>query len=388
MKKIRISKKVFSVIFTGVLVVLSVISGYLLFTNSFDFDGINFTIRKPKVYEAKMFMVGDALIHQSVYYNAGQNGNGYDFKPMIELIKPISSSYDLAYYNQETILGGTSLGLSHYPRFNSPQEVGDAMIDAGFNVVSLATNHTMDKGEAGVLASVNYWNSKKEVVTSGQWSSYEERDKVRVYEKNNIKYAFFSYTTLTNGLNTPYGKDYLNNVYSDSKAKNDIEKVKDKVDVIIVAMHWGVEYSMNVSSEQERIANYLSNLGVDLIIGAHPHVVEAVEYINNGQTFVIYSLGNFISGQIGVDKLTGLMMEVTIRKEVDTRGNTKVSIINPKADLIYTRYNMNSNNWNFKVFPYSQLNDNILPSYKSYYEKYKAVVSSRYPELQWGITGA
>lgn len=388
MKKIRISKKVFSVIFTGVLVVLSVISGYLLFTNSFDFDGINFTIRKPKVYEAKMFMVGDALIHQSVYYNAGQNGNGYDFKPMIELIKPISSSYDLAYYNQETILGGTSLGLSHYPRFNSPQEVGDAMIDAGFNVVSLATNHTMDKGEAGVLASVNYWNSKKDVVTSGQWSSYEERDKVRIYEKNNIKYAFFSYTTLTNGLNTPYGKDYLNNVYSDSKAKNDIEKVKDKVDVIIVAMHWGVEYSMNVSSEQERIANYLSNLGVDLIIGAHPHVVEAVEYINNGQTFVIYSLGNFISGQIGVDKLTGLMMEVTIRKEVDTRGNTKVSIINPKADLIYTRYNMNSNNWNFKVFPYSQLNDNILPSYKSYYEKYKAVVSSRYPELQWGITGA
>lgn len=388
MKKIRISKKVFSVVFTGVLVVLSVISGYLLFTNSFDFDGINFTIRKPKVYEAKMFMVGDALIHQSVYYNAGLNGNGYDFKPMIELIKPISSSYDLAYYNQETILGGTSLGLSHYPRFNSPQEVGDAMIDAGFNVVSLATNHTMDKGEAGVLASVNYWNSKKDVVTSGQWSSYEERDKVRVYEKNNIKYAFFSYTTLTNGLNTPYGKDYLNNVYSDSKAKNDIEKVKDKVDVIIVAMHWGVEYSMNVSSEQERIANYLSNLGVDLIIGAHPHVVEAVEYINNGQTFVIYSLGNFISGQIGVDKLTGLMMEVTIRKEVDTRGNTKVSIVNPKADLIYTRYNMNSNNWNFKVFPYSQLNDNILPSYKSYYEKYKAVVSSRYPELQWGITGA
>lgn len=388
MKKIRISKKVFSVIFTGVLVVFSVISGYLLFTNSFDFDGINFTIRKPKVYEAKMFMVGDALIHQSVYYNAGQNGNGYDFKPMIELIKPISSSYDLAYYNQETILGGTSLGLSHYPRFNSPQEVGDAMIDAGFNVVSLATNHTMDKGEAGVLASVNYWNSKKEVVTSGQWSSYEERDKVRVYEKNNIKYAFFSYTTLTNGLNTPYGKDYLNNVYSDSKAKNDIEKVKDNVDVIIVAMHWGVEYSMNVSSEQERIANYLSNLGVDLIIGAHPHVVEAVEYINNGQTFVIYSLGNFISGQIGVDKLTGLMMEVTIRKEVDTRGNTKVSIVNPKADLIYTRYNMNSNNWNFKVFPYSQLNDNILPSYKNYYEKYKSVVSSRYPELQWGITGA
>ena len=157
---------------------------------------------------------------------------------------------------------------------------------------------------------------------------------------------------------------------------------------MIVAMHWGVEYSLNVSSEQIRIANYLSSLGVDLIIGAHPHVVEPVEYINDGKTFVIYSLGNFISGQIGVDMLTGLMMEVTIKKDVDTRGNVSVSIVNPKADLIYTKYYPNLSNWNFKVFPYSQLNDNILPSYQSYYEKYKSVVSSRYNDLQWGITGA
>lgn len=343
--------------------------------------------KKPKTYEFNIFMVGDALIHESVYHDA-RVGNGYDFKPMIELIKPISSSYDLAYYNQETILGGSALGLSHYPRFNSPHEVGDAMIDAGFDLVSLATNHTMDRGESGVLASVSYWKNKKEIVTSGQWSSWEDREEVRTYEKNGIKYAFFSYTTLTNGLNPPKGKEYLSNVYSDSKAKNDIDKVRDKVDVIIVAMHWGVEYSLNVSSEQERIANYLSSLGVNLIIGSHPHVVEPVEYINGGKTLVIYSLGNFISGQIGVEKLTGLMMEATIRKVVSPEGKVSISVVNPKADLMYTRYYLNSSNRDFKVFPYSQLNDNILPNYKSYYEKYKAIVSSRYPELQWGITGA
>lgn len=344
--------------------------------------------RKARTYEFNLFMVGDALIHESVYVDARKSDGSYDFKPMIDLIKPISSSYDLAYYNQETILGGKSIGLSHYPRFNSPQEVGDAMIDAGFDLVSLATNHTMDKGEAGVLASVKYWKNKKDIVTSGQWSSQAERDTPRVYEKNGIKYAFFSYTTLTNGLNTPNGKSYLNNVYSDSKAKADIERVKDKVDVIMVAMHWGVEYSLNVSNEQERIAKYLSALGVNLIIGAHPHVVEPVEYINNGKTFVIYSLGNFISGQIGVEKLTGLMMEVTIKKLVDVDGSVKVTVENPKADLMYTRYNLNSSKRNFEVFPYSKLNDNILPNHKSYYEKYKAVVSSRYKELQWGITGA
>lgn len=344
--------------------------------------------QKPKTFEMKLFMVGDALIHESVYYDARQSDGSYNFTQMIDLIKPISSSYDLAYYNQETILGGASIGYSHYPRFNSPQEVGDAMIDAGFDLVSLATNHTMDRGEIGVINSVNYWNSKEDIVTSGQWSSQEERDKVRIYEKNNIKYAFFSYTTLTNGLNTPAGKEYLNNVYSDEKAKSDIEKVIDKVDVVMVAMHWGTEYSLGVSEEQTRIANYLSNLGVDLIIGAHPHVVEPVEYINNGSTFVIYSLGNFISGQVGVEKLTGLMMEVTIKKVVDVDGTTTVTVENPKADLTYTRYYLNSSKRDFEVFPYLQLNDNILPNYQSYYEKYKAVVSSRYPELQWGITGA
>lgn len=340
----------------------------------------------PTEYEARLFMVGDALIHSSIYQDAKNSDGSYDFRSMLELIKPIALKYDLKYYNQETILGGATLGYSNYPRFNSPQEVGDAFIDAGFNLVSLATNHTMDKGEIGVINSVNYWNSKEGVVYSGQWLSQEERDKISVYEVNGIKYAFFSYTTWTNGLNTPVGKEYLNNVYSDEKAKADIDKVRDLVDVIIVAMHWGTEYSHGVSQSQTNIANYLSSLGVDLIIGAHPHVVEPVEYINNGKTLVIYSLGNFISDQVGIERLTGLMMEVTIKKVIGVDDSVSVSIINPRAELIYTKSN-NSSNRNFKVYPYPQLDNTILPNYMSYYEKYKQIVSSRYPELIWGVTG-
>ena len=103
--------------------------------------------KEPKDYTASLFMVGDALIHSTIYEDARQADGTYNFKPQLEAIKPISSKYDLAYYNQETILGGASLGYSNYPRFNSPTEVGDAFIDAGFNMVSLATNHTMDKNE-------------------------------------------------------------------------------------------------------------------------------------------------------------------------------------------------------------------------------------------------
>lgn len=346
-------------------------------------------VKKEKDYKASIVMVGDALIHWGVYNDAKQSDGSYDFKPQLADIKPISSKYDLAYYNQETVLGGASFGYSSYPRFNSPQEVGDAFIDAGFNMVSLATNHTMDKGEAGVLKSVEYWKSKPDVAASGQWSSFDERNAsvAKVYEKNNIKYAFISYTIWTNGLNTPAGKEYLNNVYSDEKAKADIEAVRDKVDFVIVAMHWGTEYSFKVDQKQTQIANYLSSLGVDLIIGAHPHVIQTVEYINDGKTFVIYSLGNFISDQNDIDNFTGLMMEVTLHKHVDLKDQVTNKVIEPKAELIYTTTSKyRGYNTNFKVVPYPKLTNNQLNNYQTYYEKYKKIVNERYPELTWGLT--
>ena len=324
-----------------------------------------------KEMDASLVMVGDALIHSSIYEDA-YTSDGYDFKPILREIKPLIKDYDLKYYNQETILGGTELGLSNYPRFNSPFEVGDAFIDAGFNLVSLATNHTMDKGEQGVINSLNYWNSKNNVYTAGSYLSNEDREKSVIKEINGITYSFFSYTTWTNGLETPNGKEYLNNVYSNEKAKIDIEKVRDKVDVVIVAMHWGTEYSFNVSSSQQEIANYLSSLGVDIIIGSHPHVVEPIAFI--GKTMVIYSLGNFISDQVGIERLTGLMVSIDIHKTVEN-GITTIELRNPKAELLYTDSTYGRKR-NFVVYPYTSLNDEILPGYRDYYETYKNIVLS------------
>ena len=339
--------------------------------------------KEPKEYTASVIMVGDALIHYGVYRDAQQADGSYDFKPQLSVMKPIVSKYDIAYYNQETILGGDNLGISSYPRFNTPQSEGDAFLDAGFNMVSLASNHTMDKGEQGVLNSVAYWKTKKDIAYSGQWNSFEDRAEqtARVYEKNGIKYGYLAYTIWTNGLETPAGKEYLNNVYSDEKAAADIAVLKDKVDFIIVAMHWGTEYSFGVNAKQDEIANYLSGLCVDLIIGAHPHVVESCEYINDNKTFVIYSLGNFISDQGDIDNLTGLAMEVTLKKVVNVDDTVTKSVESPKAELLYTK-----DKRDFRVIPYPQLNDSILPGWQNYYNKYKAVVNEFYPELVWGLT--
>lgn len=387
------------------------------------------TAEEPEIETTSfdLIAVGDMLIHEGIYRDARQSSGGYDFKPMFENVKPIISSYDLAYYNQETVLGGTALGLSGYPMFNSPQEVGDATLDTGFDLVSLATNHTLDKGEAGVLTSVDYWHNHQKksreensepislesdngtIVASGQWASQESRDEIKTYEKNGISYAFFSYTIPTNGLTPPAGKDYLTNIYSRDKAKADIEKVKGKVDLIIVAMHWGTEYVLgDITAEQEQEANYLSSLGVQLIIGAHPHVIEPVTYLENGdtKTFVIYSLGNFISDQEGLMKNIGLATALTVEKTItpeelvvdstvapkntttnEDGSTTTITIKNPKAELIYTAAARPNGAWDhdFKLYFESQLNDSILPNSQATIAQYHTYVNPLYPELIWGV---
>lgn len=343
-----------------------------------------------------IIMVGDSLIHDDIYEEASRNalGNGYDFKPMLRFIKPIVSEYDIGYYNQETILGGSEIGVSSYPVFNSPYEVGDAMIDAGFNLVSLATNHTIDRGEKAVLNSRSYWNSKvtnskNSVLAVGSYSSEEERNSVQIREANNISYTMLNYTYGTNGISVPTGRSYLVNVWPVSgsnpdsdvtyqnykeQVKKDIENVRNKVDLLIVAMHWGVEYETTPNAYQKDIANYLAGLDVDIIIGTHPHVVQPIEWIDD--TLVIYSLGNFISAHevVNMDNRVGLMSSVDVIKNIDENGNSNIVVENLENELIYTYYT--SNYESFLVIPFSEMSDEYLSGYRDIYDRYKKIINS------------
>ena len=352
----------------------------------------------PKVYNANLIMVGDALIHSSVYNDANRlaGWSGYDFKPQMELIKEKVKDFDLAYYNQETILGGTSLGLSDYPTFNSPQEVGDAFIDAGFNLVSLATNHTADRGKQAILNSREYWNKQDGVTAVGSYSSEEEKHEIetRVLEVNNIKYAMLNYTYGTNGM--PVSDDYLVNVWptdidnignpdNDSKyqaykdvVKKDIEAIRDKVDVLMVAMHWGIEYTHTPTNYEKDMAKFLADNKVDIVIGTHPHVIQPVEWI--GDTIVFYSLGNFISAQYQNQGtctyykcMVGLMSSLDITK-TDDNGDVTIKIDNIQNELIYTYYT----GWRyFKVIPFSNeaIKDHLY-GYSDVYNTYAKIIAS------------
>lgn len=374
-----------------VLLLLVVLAGFYCGYNKLSSSNNKVEVKeeeKIKEYSASLVMVGDLLVHDRLY-NAMKTSDGYNFKPALTYIKDIVKDYDIAYYNQETILGGEEIGLSSYPSFNSPYEVGDAMIDAGFNLVSLATNHTLDRGEKAITNSVNYWNKHPSVLAVGSYLSFEERDKVRIKEVNNITYTMLNYTYGTNGIKVPEGKEYLvnvwpctgNNLESDTKyqeykekVKEDIKRVRDKVDVLIVAMHWGVEYTHIPTNYQLDMASFLEEEKVDIIIGTHPHVVMPVTYIND--TLVVYSLGNFLSAQeTNIDNNTtvGLMTGITITKKVD-KDKTEIGLSNLTNELLYT---YSKNNRDYKVIPFSNPDiKEYLEDYERIYNKYAKVITN------------
>ena len=387
MKRRRKVNKKKVILFIFIIIIL-VIGSIFIVSKLFDKEivpsGNSVDNTKEDNYSIKLLMVGDNLINDKIY-NTMKTNDTYDFKPIYTYIKEINKDYDLAYYNQETILGGSSIGVSSYPAFNSPYEVGDATIDAGFNLVSLATNHTLDRGEQAIINSRDYWNSKDNVLAVGSYSSNEEKDEIHILKKNNITYTMLNYTYGTNGIKVPSNKDYLVNVWpctgnnpsTDTKyqeykktVKEDIEKVRDKVDLLIVAIHWGIEYKYTPNEYQKDMASYLASLGVNIIIGTHPHVVEPITYIDN--TLVIYSLGNFVSAQDTVEDYNtrvGLLSTVTINKD----SNNNISLSDLNNELIFTTDSSNS----YKVIPFSNPDiKTYLNDYERVYNKYSSIVKS------------
>ena len=369
MKKRKLKKGVYFVFLILAIIIVSIViilqnQGKKNVENVDVNTDVDKIVEEPKEKRMSIIAVGDVLIHESVYKDALNSDGTYSFHKMFTEVEDIIKKYDLKYCNQESTIGGSVLGISGYPSFNSPDEIGDEIVNLGFNLISLANNHALDKGEDAVHYSNSYWKTKN-VITAGTYDSIDERDAVHIYEKNGIKYAFLAYTTMSNI--TPRNS-YILNMYSAERAKSDIEKVKDQVDVIIVSMHWGVENYNVPNNSQRQIAEYLSSLGVNIIIGAHPHVVQPVEYI--GDTLVIYSLGNFISNQLvlGINNGIGLMYGTDII--VDEDG--KVKFENEYKELIFS---YSDNSINFKVIPFSKLTDDMLPNYKQIETKYLNIVN-------------
>ncbi len=292
--------------------------------------------------------IGDILIHDWVYEDA-KTDSTYDFKPMLANVKGLMQKPDLLTANQETILGGVAMGLSSYPTFNSPQQVGDAFIDAGVDFVSTANNHSLDKGEKGILAEIDYFN-RVGLPYVGAFKDKQDQQAIRVKNINGIKLAFLSYTYGTNGIPIPTGKDYLVNIINKEKMKLEILRAKKEADVVIMSIHWGNEYQRIPSPQQKELAQFLVNEGVDIIFGSHPHVLQPMEWLtdkNGRKSIVFYSLGNFLSGQMYDYKDIGGLATIDIKKSVGKSG-VNITLENPTFTPTYVS---NQKLQNYRVIP-------------------------------------
>jgi poly-gamma-glutamate synthesis protein (capsule biosynthesis protein) len=343
-----------------------------------------------KTYKAKLIATGDGLIHSGLYKAAyNSSTKTYDFSGMLTFTKDKLKDYDIKYYNQETVFDDSKKSES-FPRFNTPSQFGEAMIDAGFNMVSLATNHSMDMGGDSAKASAKWWEEHNEILTHGMASSEEKRNDYQIKDANGITYTMLSYTYGTNGLGAAAIKNepYLVNLFDEEKVKKDIEAVRDKVDVLIVAMHWGAEYRQTATETQKEQAKFLADNGVDIVLGTHSHCIEPWEWIDD--TVVFYSFGNFISNQMGAEQASvrkvgviGMFATLDITKTLDTRDNTKtIKIDNIGADLNYSYrwYDSSISKNNYKVIPFSKMEDKYLNFYykgkslQSVYDEYSGIL--------------
>ena len=304
--------------------------------------------------------IGDIMCHNTQYMDAYNNGK-YDFSYVFKDIENYIKNADISIGNLETTFAGAERGYFSYPTFNTPEALATDIKELGVDVLSTANNHSLDKGYSGLVKTIEKLDEIG-IKHTGTYNSEEASQEILYLEKNGIKLAFLSYTYGTNGIPVPKGKEYCINLISDKKIISDLEKAKQKdPDVIVVNMHWGVEYQTSPNKEQERLANLLFENGVDIILGSHPHVLQQMEkreiQLQDGtkkEGFIIYSLGNFISGQVKENTKESIILNMNIVKNGKT-GRISINNINyvPIHMAKYNKYkleNVENSKENYGIF--------------------------------------
>ena len=272
--------------------------------------GCSVTEPEPEPRRVTLVAVGDNLLHMPIIRWCA-TADGYDFTPLYREVKELVLGADMAFVNQESPLGGEGFATSGYPLFNSPREAGEALADTGFNVINQANNHALDKGEEALLATADFWQGVPGVTAIGINRNEEERYSVAVLEAHGCRFAWLSYSYGVNGMPMPQG--YLLDLIDEAAMAGDIARARDLADAVIVSLHWGGEYQPAPDPKQRELAQFLADQGVILVIGHHPHVPQPLEWLegkDGRSTLVMFSLGNFVSGQSRREAMLGGMLSV------------------------------------------------------------------------------
>lgn len=294
------------------------------------------------VETVELLAVGDNLVHEGIY-KTGMNDSGvWNYDHVYANVKEEVEAADIAIVNQETIFIEDRSKISAYPIFGSPKELGDSLVETGFDVILHASNHTMDKGKEGVWDTINFWkNEHPDITVLGINESQEAQDTIPVVECKGIRFAMLNYTYGLNGFSVPGDQPYLVNLLDKDKVAADIAKAKEVSDMIVVFCHMGDEYVYEPSEYSKQWVDFLLEQGVDITINAHPHVIEPYTMLtgeDGHQMLAYYSVGNFISTQDQIPRLLGGMAKITVEKRIKETG-TEFNIVDYTMEPIVTQWN-------------------------------------------------
>lgn len=300
--------------------------------------------------EVELLFAGDAMQHGPQINNAKRGNGTYDYSNCFSQIKNEISAADYAVVNLECPLGGKP--YSGYPCFSAPDEYAKALKDAGFDLFLTANNHTLDRGDKGVLRTISKLDELG-IPHVGIYKNIASRDSLAPFitEVKGIKIGFVGYTYGMNG-NQVRGNIIVNTIDRD-KISNDIRMARNKgAEIVCVLLHWGIEYNLLPSQSQRDLADFLVSQGADLIIGGHPHVIQPYELIDNPttgkKTLIVYSMGNFISNQTTTDSRGGSMVKVYLEK-----GPNGAQISEARYNLIFVQKPSSQNNY-YQLIPASK----------------------------------
>lgn len=320
--------------------------------------------------------VGDIMAHQGNLNNAYSPKTGvYDFSGFLEYVNPYLSDTDLTIGNFETVTAGPKSGYTSYPNFNTPDAILTALSQAGFDILSTANNHSLDRGINGLTRTIQMINKNK-MINIG--SSADGRNKYSIRDINGIKVAVLAYSGLYNGIDRKLSMVQKNThlcPLEEQQIQKDIKAAKAaRADAVIVVVHWGSEYQRTPDSSQTSLAKKMLSWGADIILGSHPHVIQKSEIVkvNGKDKFIIYSMGNFISGYRRIDKMdrpnkiyTEDGVIVKLRLEKDGKSGIVIKSVNYVPTWVDKYYV--SGRPVFKIIPIS--NANISGNYVTAYNK-------------------
>ena len=276
-------------------------------------------LEKDSIVTCTIRIVGDLMCHSTQFNYAHVEDDSFDFTGVYSEVRDYIREADISIGNLETVTAGKTKKYSGYPFFNAPDDFLYALTDAGFDLLMTANNHAIDQGAGGVERTINQLN-KFGLHQTGTFVSQEDKDSLRIFQVNGIRIAMLAYAEHTNGVPIPKGKHFIINLIDEELIAEDILKARKKgAEIVLVHFHYGPEYEREPSSYQQEVVNKTIELGADIIIGGHPHVIQPVDYFSseNGYLdtgFVAYSMGNFVSNQRWRYSDVGLILTIILQK--------------------------------------------------------------------------